>query len=158
MLLAPTVRLATGADAGPIAEMSRRYIEHGLGWSWTAARVRSAIRDPSTNVAVGHDPRAILGFGIMQYGDEAAHLALLAVAADQRRRGLGAMLLTWLEQCAAVAGIATVRLEARADNAAGLAFYARQGYRQTGIAAGYYLGVLDAVRMEKTLAGDPSVA
>lgn len=155
MILAPSVRLATTDDAQAIAEMSRQYIEHGLGWSWTAARVRKAIRDPSTNVVVGHDSGGILGFGIMHYGEEAAHLALLAVAAEQRQRGLGAVLLTWLEQCAGVAGITHIRLEARVDNTAGLAFYARQGYRQIGIVAGYYLGVLDAVRFEKKLGPQP---
>ena len=156
MILVPSVRLATTDDAQAIAEMSRQYIEHGLGWSWTPIRVRKAIRDPSTNVAVGHVGGRILGFGIMQYGDETAHLALLAVEADQRKRGLGVLLLSWLEQSALVAGIARIRLEARADNGEGLAFYARQGYRQVGIVSGYYLGVLDAVRFEKALVGDPA--
>ncbi len=151
MILAPTVRLAVPADAAPIAEMSRRYIEQGLGWSWTAARVLRSIGDDATNVAVARQGRRVLGFGIMQYGDQHAHLALLAVELDQRQRGVGAQLLAWLEHCARVAGLQRIRLEARRDNAGALAFYEGQGYRRTGIAGGYYLGVLDAVRLEKTL-------
>ena len=151
MILIPSVRLATPADAREIADMSRRYIEHGLGWSWTAARVLKGIQDASTNVAVLHQRQAVLGFGIMQYGEETAHLALLAVEHDHRSQGLGGLVLGWLEQCAIVAGIERIRLEARVDNAAGLAFYGRHGYRQTGTLPGYYLGVLDAVRLEKAL-------
>ena len=151
MILLPSVRLAMPGDADDIARMSRHYIEYGLGWSWTGARVLRAIRDESTNVAVAHRGEQVLGFGIMHYGESSAHLALLAVELDYRRRGIGMLLLSWLEQSALVAGIERVRLEARRDNAAGLAFYGGQGYRQTGVVSGYYLGVLDAVRLEKAL-------
>src|SRR4051795_9281782 len=47
----PHIRLATAAHARSIAEMSREYIEYGLGWSWTQARVLKAIQDEATNVA-----------------------------------------------------------------------------------------------------------
>ena len=151
MILVPSVRLALPRDARPIAEMSREYIEQGLGWSWTAERVLRAIHDRSTNVAVVHEEDRIMGFGIMQYGDQRAHLSLLAVQVIHRERGLATLLLSWLEQSALVAGIERIQLEARSDNAAALAFYARQGYRQTGTVPGYYRGILDAVRLEKQL-------
>ena len=154
MILVPSVRLATPGDASVIAGMSREYIEHGLGWNWTPERVGKAIHDDSTNVAVALESGRMLGFGIMQYGEETAHLALLAVHVEHRKRGLGVLLLSWLEACAQVAGIQRIRLEARCDNAAGLAFYGRQGYRQTGTASGYYLGRLDAVRLEKQLTAE----
>jgi hypothetical protein len=48
----PVIRLAAPADAPGIACMSRDWIEHGLGWSWTTRRIRQAMADPSTNVAV----------------------------------------------------------------------------------------------------------
>jgi [ribosomal protein S18]-alanine N-acetyltransferase len=151
MILVPSVRLATPPDARPIAEMSRECIEHGLGWSWTGERVLKAIREPSTNVAVLHEENRILGFGIMQYGDERAHLSLLAVLVSHRKRGLATLLLSWLERSALVAGIERIQLEARSDNAVALAFYATRGYRQTGTVPGYYQGTLDAVRFEKQL-------
>jgi [ribosomal protein S18]-alanine N-acetyltransferase len=151
MIFVPSVRLATPRDARLIAEMSREYIEHGLGWSWTGGRVLKAIRDSSTNVAVAHQEDRILGFGIMQYGDERAHLSLLAVQVIHRKRGLATLLLSWLEESALVAGIEHIQLEARADNAVALAFYAKRGYRQTGTVPGYYQGTLDAVRFEKQL-------
>src|SRR5688572_32640450 len=46
-----SVRLATLEDAAAIAALSREYIEHGLPWSWTEARVTLSNRDVNTNVA-----------------------------------------------------------------------------------------------------------
>ena len=92
------IRLATARDAALIAEMSRDYIEHGLGWSWTTARVRAAVSDRDTNIAVIGQGDDIAGFGIMHYGEDTAHLALLAVRPNQQQRGLGALLIAWLEK------------------------------------------------------------
>jgi ribosomal-protein-alanine N-acetyltransferase len=151
MIFIPCIRLATAADALAIADMSREYIEHGLGWSWTPTRIAAAIQDESTNVAVLHQAGGMAGFAIMHYGERSAHLALLAVHPGQRRRGLAAQLLGWLEKSADTAGIERIRVEARSDNPAAIAFYQKHGYTQIDRIARYYRGVLDAVRLEKTI-------
>jgi [ribosomal protein S18]-alanine N-acetyltransferase len=151
MLAQPDIRPAAPADAAGIARMSRDCIEHGLPWSWTAARVMQAIGDPSTNVVVHVRRGQLQGFGIMQYDDDDAHLALLAVHPLSRHQGLGRGLLAWLEQSARVAGIRRTRLEARADNHHAIRFYERQGYVRVGLAAGYYEGTIDAVKLRKIL-------
>lgn len=151
MIVIPTVRLAILADARTIAEMSRDFIEHGLGWSWSQSRVAHSIQDKATNVAVIHQRGCLYGFGIMHYGEDTAHLALLCVQPSQRRRGLGALLTSWLEKSALTAGIGTIRVEARADNPKAIAFYRKQGYDDTGRVPGYYRGAIDAVRFEKRL-------
>jgi [ribosomal protein S18]-alanine N-acetyltransferase len=152
VLSIPQIRLATSQDVAMIAEMSRDYIEYGLGWSWTPARVLAAVGDRSTNTAVLGEREDIAGFGIMHYGDDTAHLALLAVRPNQQQRGLGALLISWLEKPALVAGIERIRLEARADNPNAIGFYRKQGFRESGRIAGYYRGAVDAVRLEKRLA------
>jgi [ribosomal protein S18]-alanine N-acetyltransferase len=151
MMFLPGIRLASAADAQAIADMSKQYIEHGLGWSWTPTRIAAAIQDQSTNVAVVHLSDGVVGFGIMHYGERTAHLALLAVHPMQRKRGLATRLVSWLEKCADTAGIERIRVEARSDNPAALAFYQKHGYTQTDRLANYYRGMLDAVRFEKTL-------
>jgi [ribosomal protein S18]-alanine N-acetyltransferase len=147
----PGIRLASGADAPAIADMSRQYIEYGLGWSWTAARIAAAIQDESTNVAVVHLSDGVVAFGIMHYGERSAHLALLAVHPMRRKQGIATRLVSWLEKCADTAGIERVSVEARSDNPAAIAFYQKRGYAQVDRLAKYYRGVLDAVRFEKTL-------
>jgi ribosomal protein S18 acetylase RimI-like enzyme len=147
-----TLRLAERADAVAIAALSRDRIEHGLGWSWTTARVLRSVADPATNAVVaaaGSAPPC--GFGLMKYHDDEAHLLLLAVRAEAGRRGIGSALLAWLERSAVVAGVARITLEARLDNSAALAFYAQAGYRQSATLPGYYQGIESAVRMTKEL-------
>jgi ribosomal-protein-alanine N-acetyltransferase len=154
MLSIPVIRLATLRDARAIAEMSRAEIEQGLAWSWTPERVRRSIRDKSTNVAVAHEGEKLAGFGIMYYGDEKAHLSLLAVNPTRREHGVGAQLLEWLEKCAWAAGCARIELEARADNPVALAFYGLHGYQRFATVHGYYQGRIDAFRLAK--APDPA--
>jgi [ribosomal protein S18]-alanine N-acetyltransferase len=150
-LAIPDIRLAGGSDAEPIAAMSRDYIESGLVWSWVPPRVLRSIRDVDSNVAVVRVGGTLIGFGIMQYGDDSAHLALLAVHPAHRNHGLGSRLLAWLEKPARVAGIARIDVEARADNPLAVAFYRRQGYQQCAVVSGYYQGRIDALRLSKPL-------
>jgi len=117
-----TLRLAARDDALAIARLSRDRIEQGLGWSWTAPRVLRSILQAETNAVVALDGEQLLGFGIMKYGDDEAHLLLLAVHAECVRRGVGTALVDWLETSARVAGVGQVGLEARATNAGARSF------------------------------------
>ena len=146
------LRLAHRGHANAIAALSRDLIEGGLGWSWTARRVMRSMTDADTNVLVAHDSSPVLqGFGIMKYGEDEAHLLLLAVRATQGRRGIGSALVAWLEAAALVAGVRQVVLEARESNAPARAFYRRLGYREIGVLPGYYQGREDSVRLIKAL-------
>lgn len=147
------IRLATAADAADIAALSRSAIERGLPWRWTPERVRYAMRDRNTNVAVARDGPVLLGFGIMRYAEEEAHLLLFAVHPAHRRRGVGAKLLDWLEAVARTAGLPRVVLECRRDNDAARNFYGALGYHERVIVKRMYSGVEDGIRLEKWLAG-----
>jgi ribosomal-protein-alanine N-acetyltransferase len=152
MIDACEIRLARPGDAERIAEMSRDFIEHGLGWGWHPARVARRIRHPATNVVVGECGSDIVGFGVMEYLDVEAHLLLFGVEPIYRNRGIGTSLLSWLETTAATAGIELIFLEARVSNTAARAFYKARGYRELAIVRGYYSGREDAVRIGKDLA------
>jgi ribosomal-protein-alanine N-acetyltransferase len=142
------VRLAVPGDAARIAAMSRDYVESGLGWGWTPARVARSIRDRATNVVIAESGADLIGFGIMRYRDDEAHLLLFAVRPEYRRRGIGSGLLVWLETTAVTAGIELIFLEARATNRVARAFYAARGYRELAALPRYYGGE-DAVRIGK---------
>jgi ribosomal-protein-alanine N-acetyltransferase len=145
------ITLADASDARPIAELSRDTIEQGLTWRWTARRVARSIRDLTTNVVVARQNGHFLGFAIMKYEDDAAHLLLLAVHPAHRRKAVGSAMLAWLEATVRVAGIPTVQLETRAINAPALSFYRRHGFVDVGVQPGYYEGVEDAVRLVKDM-------
>lgn len=150
-----TLRLAHLGDARTIAELSRDLIEHGLGWSWTRERVARNLANPDTSAVVACESERLIGFAIMYFGDEAAHLNLLAVRSDHRRAGVGRRMFEWLHASALVAGIAMVRLELRAANRGGRAFYASLGFEETGYVPFYYSGRETALRMALRLRRGP---
>src|SRR5437868_12511697 len=144
-----TIRLAEPRDAQPIALMSRDFIEAGLGWKYDPARVMRAIRDRETLAVVaceGGKPAAgkaaaaaaVNGFAIMEFGDERAHLVLLAVRPSHRRTGIGQRMLEWLLESARCAGIASIHLELRAGNEAARRFYRPMGFYETVLVPGHY--------------------
>jgi ribosomal protein S18 acetylase RimI-like enzyme len=138
------------ADARRISLLSRRLIEAGLNPSWPETRVVASIRHRDSMVLTArarYDELA--GFAIMQFGDERAHLNLLAVAPHHRRRGVARRLVQWLEASALTAGTFGITLELRATNVAAQAFYCALGYREIGRVAGYYERVEDAIRMAR---------
>jgi ribosomal-protein-alanine N-acetyltransferase len=145
------IRLARPADMFPISRMSRELIEVGLGWSWTPARVGREILSPETVVLTACHGERIVAFAIMHFGDETAHLNLLAVETEFQREGVGRRLVLWLEESALTAGIASIGLELRASNHGGRRFYHSLGYSETGTIPGYYRGLEAAVRMTRTL-------
>ena len=146
-----TVRLAQPRDAHAIALMSRDLVESGLGWKYDAARVLRAMRDPDTLAPVACDGGRIAGFGLMEFGEERAHLVLLAVRPAQRRLGIGRRLLDWLVESARTAGIASLHLELRTGNEAAQRFYRAMGFDETIVVPGYYRGREAALRMIRVL-------
>lgn len=87
----------------------------------------------------------------MRYGDDTAHLNLLAVDPAHRRRGVARKMMSWLEETALTAGTFIIGLELRATNVAALAFYAALGYSELGRVSGYYQGIEHAIRMARDL-------
>jgi [ribosomal protein S18]-alanine N-acetyltransferase len=154
-MLEVSLRLARPTEAAAIARLSRDLIEYGLQWRWTPERVAASIRTADVNVLVAIIHGGIAGFGIMRYGDDDAHLDLLAVAPSYRRSGVGRKMIEWLEKCAIVAGIVTIRLEVRAENTGAQLFYESLGYRALVRLPGYYQGVEAALRMGRDLCRRP---
>ncbi len=150
-----TMRPARHEDADTIARLSRDLIETGLGWSWTPERVSRAIRDRNTATLIAAERDRVVAFAIMYFGDEHAHLSLLAVQPSHQRQGLGRRLMAWMMDTIAVAGIATVHLELRTSNYAARRFYRALGFTETAYIPGYYRGREMALRMVKALR-DPS--
>ncbi|MEW6300721.1 MAG: GNAT family N-acetyltransferase [Thermodesulfobacteriota bacterium] len=144
-------RLARPGDAGRIALMSRELVEAGLPWSWNPARVTAHIRGRDSNVLTAWVDGRLVGFAIMQFFDEHAHLNLLAVDPAYRRVGVGRRLIGWLEATAREGGIFSVHLEVRAENLGARAFYRALGYQETRYLPGYYNGREAAVCMTHDL-------
>jgi ribosomal-protein-alanine N-acetyltransferase len=93
----------------------------------------------------------LAGFALMEFGEERAHLVLLAVRPEHRRMGIGRRLVEWLVESARAAGIASLHLELRAGNEAARGFYRAMGFDETLVVPGYYRGREAALRMIRVL-------
>lgn len=151
------IQLARRADAVPMAQMSRDLIETGLGWKWRHERILRSMRDPETAVIKACVGDRLIGFAIMRFGMEEAHLDLLAVLPGYHRLGVATSLLAWLETSARTAGVSVIRLELRETNLGARRFYQRCGYMRVRTVRGYYAGRESAVQMARDLWLDESV-
>jgi ribosomal protein S18 acetylase RimI-like enzyme len=140
-----------------LAQMSRELIEIGLHHAWTATRIARHIEHADSVVLTARINVEYAGFAVMQFADDTAHLNLLAVQPQHRRRGIARRLMAWLEETAVTAGTFVIALELRATSGAAHAFYSALGYRESGRVPGYYQGVEDAIRMARDLRGDCGV-
>lgn len=141
------LNLAKRRDAPAIANMARVLIEYGLPWSWNERRIANCLVNRDCVVLTARDARRLVGFAIMEFLDDRAHLSLLAVKPGYQRMGVGRALLEWLHSSARTAGTFLVQLEVRSGNRPAMAFYKSLGFHEAGARRGYYADREDAVRM-----------
>ncbi len=128
-----------------------------LGGLWTPAQWQRELED---------DRRP--GLGLWRRGELQAmasgwlvvdelHITLVAVAPDQRRQGLGRLVLAGLLAAGRQGGAERATLEVASRNGAARALYGDCGFRDAGIRRGYYRNGDDALiqwlKLEATEAG-----
>lgn len=131
--------------------MSRDLIEAGLGWSYRKERMVGLICDPDAIAVVARHGKQRVGFALMTFGEQRAHLTLLAVYPTYQRRGIAQRLVEWLLESCKVAGVVSVDVELRADNRAAYRLYRKLAFEETSRIAGYYSGRETAIRMLRVL-------
>ncbi len=100
---------------------------------WSSKEFSELLENPSVfSCASG------AGFILGRVIADEAELLTLAVAPDQRRRGIGQMLLTQYEACATQRNARVSFLEVAANNRAAIALYRTARYRESGRRKGYY--------------------
>ena len=145
------IEFARIADAPAIAAMSRDLVETGLGWEYRPERLARMIADANTVAVVTREVHRPVGFAVMTFGDERAHLVLMAVRQSHQRQGIARRALAWLLESAATAGMISVHVELRVTNPAAYALYRDAGFTETVRVPGYYRGREAAVRMIRVL-------
>ena len=82
---------------------------------------------------------------------EESQILNVAVAPDQRGKGIALALMTFAIETAREKAAEVMLLEVRASNAEAIALYERLDFKRTGVRNNYYEGVDDALLMEKQL-------
>jgi len=104
--------------------------EAGLVRAWNDPHtdIAAALACPTSTILAARDAGRIIGTVLAGYDGHRGWLYYVAVAADQRRTGLGRALVEAAEQWLAAQGARVIRLMVRAENEAVTGFYQALGY------------------------------
>lgn len=116
-------------------EVRERSLREELARSW--ARIHVARTDGGR----------IVGYLLYWHVVDEGHVINVAVAPQERRRGIGHTLVAFLLEHARANGIVKLLLEVRASNAAAIGLYEKAGFTQFNIRHRYYGDGEDAVEM-----------
>lgn len=110
---------------------------------WTEGILEDELAAENRSYLIAEDEGAfglagVIGFaGVMVVGEE-AHVTNLLVAEEDRRRGVGKVLMLGLVDAALEMGARHLTLEVRSKNEAARSFYAHFGLAPVGVRKGYY--------------------
>jgi len=103
-----------------------------------------------------HAEEKLIGYGVLQYGPEEAHLLNICVDVQYQRRGFALYFLRWLQERAYQQGALTMFLEVRPSNPRAIELYLQNGFNEISRRRDYYDapgGREDAVVMASVLFG-----
>jgi ribosomal-protein-alanine N-acetyltransferase len=122
------------------------------GIAYSRSMLRWFLKQPGAICTVAENAAGqIAAFILAEAEPPLGHIITLDVDAESRRAGLGTKLTVAAEKALAESGVREVELETAVDNAAGIAFWTRRGYRTVGTIPRYYLDRVDALCMTKQL-------
>jgi len=143
------VRRATLTDIAAIAEIEQESFKD----PWDREVLTEALTYYPTTFLVAVADGEIAGFAIGAPEDTGealyGHICNLAISSRFRRRGIGRLLVSRLEQQFAIDLSTAVQLEVRVSNTAARQFYKKLRYREMIIIDRYYANGEDAILMMK---------
>jgi ribosomal-protein-alanine N-acetyltransferase len=148
-----TVRPADASDVNRVSEIEKTSFTDP--WSWSAFERLVVERDDRVNFAVACTANGIVaGYVVAWFVMDEGEIANLAVAAEERGKGIGAALLRAAIAAARAREVTTLYLEVRSSNTAARALYASHGFMEVGRRRGYYRRpVEDALVLRLVLPG-----
>lgn len=146
-----TVRPAVEADLPAVRAVDAEAFGTDA-WSAAAWQAEWDGVPVMRHLAVAVENDRVIGYGIVATIADVADLHRIAVAADQRRHGLGAALVRALMDEARRRGCTRMLLEVEASNEAALALYGRLGFVEIARRQAYYGAGRDALVLELGLA------
>lgn len=115
---------------------------------WTYTLFEDSLERHVCWVAEQHG--AVVGFFVVQFIVDEAHLLNIAVEPQQQKQGIGRILLDAVQQQSLLKNANTIFLEVRAGNKRAIRLYQMAGFNEIGLRKNYYpaaQGKEDAVIM-----------
>jgi ribosomal-protein-alanine N-acetyltransferase len=114
----------------------------GPPFRFSRATMRRFIASPDSATWIVEENAELIGFSIVEWstaqGESAAYIQTLEVHPAWRGRGIGAELLSRVEDSAREAGAKSVALHVDVENAAAIHLYESHGYARQGREEHYY--------------------
>ena len=139
----------TAADFEAIWQLDQICFVRGI--AYPREELAHYIKQPRAFTIVAERAGKICGFVVVERNGKTGRIITIDVHPMQRRAGLGSLLMREAEERLLAAKAESVVLEVAVDNIAAITFYKRHGYSVVKTIPRYYLGSLDALRMEKDL-------
>jgi ribosomal-protein-alanine N-acetyltransferase len=144
------IRPAAREDLDALFALDQRCFRPGIAYS--KPELHYFLFHLRSVSVVAEDGETIAGFAIVEFqlerGRRIGHIITIDVAPEQRRRGVGRLLMDALLGLCREAKADSLRLEVAVDNEAALAFYTGLGFTQTGRIPSFYMKKLDALTMQ----------
>src|SRR4051794_7484116 len=164
---ATIIRRATVSDIPALLEVERRSFETDRltrrnfnyllkrGNAVCLVETHPVEKTGTENQGVDKKAERITGYVLLLFnaGTSLSRLYSFAVDPDFRRNGVAHRLLAAAEREAKDHECVYLRLEVRRDNVPAINLYRNAGYREFGIYRDYYEDHMEALRLEKRLAG-----
>ncbi|HET7842752.1 MAG TPA: ribosomal protein S18-alanine N-acetyltransferase [Xanthomonadales bacterium] len=146
----PRVRRARLGDLGDLVALEERCFR---GDRLSARQYRAHVASERAWLGVAERDGAAVGSALVMFRADTRAARLYSIAVDPTARGggVGLALLRAAERAARRHGANEMRLEVRADNAAAIALYEREGYARFGRRRRYYEDGADALRYSRPL-------
>ena len=161
--MAPILREYRPSDFEALYQLDQACYAPGIAYSRRMMREYLAVSGAICLVAeervdVNADTGKIAGFILAEFEGDEAHVITLDVSPEARRQNIGSALYLAMEATLARRGVREILLETATDNAAGVAFWRRHGYRTAGVIRNYYLRGKHAYAMSKQIHADSAAA
>lgn len=127
-----------------VTSLAQADLEHVLdierqchSFPWSEAVFQDCFKDSYRLYAL-RDSETLIGYAIMNYLVDEAHLLNICVHPRARRSGAGRLLLRHANAQAARDGMCCVILEVRASNEPAAELYLSEGFKEIGLRRDYY--------------------
>ena len=145
-----TIRDYRPGDFDTLCDIDHRCFPPGI--AYTAEDIAMALLEPGSFALVGEEQDEIGGFVLArQERSGRGHIITIDVVTEQRRSGLGTLLLEASHRRLEKLGAKRVVLEVAVSNTPAIAFYSKHGYATQRRLRNYYLDSEDAWQMMKEL-------
>lgn len=105
---------------------------------WSRQGFLDALKIPNTVFLIAEEDGRLLGYAGMYCTLEEGEVTNVAVAPQERRRGVGGMLMEAIREEAKRLGLERIILEVRVSNESAIRLYERQGFTKCGTRKGFY--------------------